>query len=290
MEVTGAGVALWIVLALMLAAALGLVVPALLKARPRIDAVDRAALNAEVYRSQLADLDRELAGGTLTVEEHARMADDLRRRLLAEAREGGIASARRAPRWAAGIVALGLPALAIGLYLVFGNPASVGLESAADIAQIDLSAASGVAATVEKLEAHLQREPRDARSWIILARLRMEGDRFDAAAAAYAKGLDLSAKVARDPQVWCEYADALGMAQGGTLEGRPRELIDRALSISPNHPKALEMAGSAEYEAGNFKAALGYWERLLAQLPPGSPSYRELATAIERARRLAIDG
>ena len=289
MNLSGASVTLWIVLGLMLAVALAIVVPALLKARARTNTADRALLNAEVYRSQLADLNRELAGGALTAEEHTRMADDLRRRLLAEARDEGVAYPSRAPRWAAGVVAVALPAVAIGLYLVFGSPESVGPETATDQA-VDLSAAPDAAAMVAKLEAHLRREPRDARSWVILARLKMDGDGFDEAAAAYARALELSSKVARDPQVWCEYADALGMAQGGTLKGRPRELVDRALAINPHHPKALEMAGSAEYEAGNFKGALIHWEQLLAQLPPGSPSYRELATAIERTRRLATDG
>lgn len=288
MEPFGATVALFAILGLMLALALAIVVPALLKARPRAATADRAALNAEVYRSQLADLDRERASGALTAEEHDRMADELRRRLLSEARSAGAPEAAGAPRWAAGVVAVVLPALAIGLYFLFGSPQSVGPEAAAPMA--DLSAAPDAAAMVDKLEAHLRREPGDARSWIMLARLRMEADRFDEAARAYGQGLERSSKVARDPQVWCEYADALGMAQGGTLKGKPRELVDRALSIDPNHPKALEMAGSAEYEAGNFKAALGYWEKLLAQLPPGSPSHRELATAIERTRRLAVDG
>ncbi|MCU0804218.1 MAG: c-type cytochrome biogenesis protein CcmI [Burkholderiales bacterium] len=289
MEFAGASVALFFVLGLMLAVALALIVPALLKSDPRVSTADRATLNAEVYRSQLADLDRELASGALTVEEHARMADDLRRRLLAESRGDASSRAQATPRWAAGVVAVALPVLAVGLYALFGSPQSVGPE--ASLAPVgELAATPDAAAMAEKLEAHLRRAPDDARSWVILARLRMESDRFDEAAAAYAKGLGLSSKVARDPQVWCEYADALGMTQGGTLKGKPRELLDRALSINPNHPKALEMAGSAEYEAGNFKAALGYWERLLAQLPPGSSSHRELATAIERTRRLAVGG
>ena len=73
------------------------------------------------------------------------------------------------------------------------------------------------------------------------------------------------------PAVWCEYADALGMAQGGRLEGRPRELIERALALNPAHPKALEMAGSAAYERGDFAAAARHWKALLAQLAAGSP-------------------
>jgi cytochrome c-type biogenesis protein CcmH len=93
--------------------------------------------------------------------------------------------------------------------------------------------------------------------------------------------------VARDPLVWCEYADALAMAAGGRLAGRPRELIDRALALDPRHPRALEMAGSAEIERGDYAAALRYWETLLEVLPPGSAQYRDLAAAVGRTRMRA---
>jgi cytochrome c-type biogenesis protein CcmH len=75
------------------------------------------------------------------------------------------------------------------------------------------------------------------------------------------------------------------MAQGGRLSGRPRELIDRALALDAHHPKALELAGSAEIEAGNLTAALRHWQALLERLPPGSAQQRELAVAVERLRR-----
>ncbi|MCK6428204.1 MAG: c-type cytochrome biogenesis protein CcmI, partial [Burkholderiaceae bacterium] len=138
-------------------------------------------------------------------------------------------------------------------------------------------------ATLAELEAHLARTPRDARAWVMLARLRMQADLFAPAADAYARAVAVSPKVAADPGVWCEYADALGMAQGGSLAGRPRELIDHALALDAAHPRALEMAGSAAYEARDFRAAAGYWRRLLAQLAPGTPEHAQLAAAIERA-------
>jgi cytochrome c-type biogenesis protein CcmH len=142
-------------------------------------------------------------------------------------------------------------------------------------------------AYLRMLREHLEREPRDARAWVIYARLQAEMERFADAAHAYEKGLALSAKVARDPALWCEYADALGMARGGRLEGKPRELIDRALALDSRHPKALEMAGSAEYELGRYERALDYWRPLQALLAPGSRPQVELAAAIERTERLA---
>lgn len=141
--------------------------------------------------------------------------------------------------------------------------------------------------TREALKAHLERRPRDGRAWVLLARTEFEADRFREAADAYERGLDTSRTVALDPGVWSEYADALGMAQGGRLEGRPRELIERALALNAAHPKALEMAGSAAYERGDFVAATRYWKQLLAQLAEGTPAHGELAAAVARAERKA---
>lgn len=138
-----------------------------------------------------------------------------------------------------------------------------------------------------QLGEHLRREPNDARAWAIFARLNFERDRYADAATAYARAVALPGKVAQDPMIWCEYADALAMASGGKLEGEPRKLIDRALTINPKHPRALEMAGSAEIEKGDYVAALTYWEKLLDILPRESQEYREMAAAIDRARQRA---
>jgi len=142
-----------------------------------------------------------------------------------------------------------------------------------------------VAAPGPALEAHLEHTPRDARGWMLLARGHFAADRFDEAARAYERALAASRKVAQDPQAWCELADALAMAQGGRLAGRPRELIDKALALKGTHPRALEMAGSAAYEARDYERALIYWQTLLAQLDARSPEYRELRAAVERLQQ-----
>ncbi len=187
-------------------------------------------------------------------------------------------------------LALLLPLLLplLGLYLRAESPDAPAAEARAPLAAgAAVNAGAAADDAVRRLRAHLERQPRDARGWVILARLHADGDRFEAAAQAYARALAVSSRVAADPAVWCEYADAFGMAQRGSLAGRPRELILRALALDPNHPKALEMAGSSEYEQGDYTAALRYWRALLAAQQPGSRAYAELAAAIVRAERLA---
>jgi cytochrome c-type biogenesis protein CcmH len=249
--------------------------------------VSRAGANAAVLRQQLAELQAERARGLLDEAEFARGREELRQRLLADL-DAVPRSARapRAPRRVLLAYSLLLPLAAAALYLHFGNPQLIGAPAA------DASAAAGSAAgdgdgMVAQLEAHLAASPGDARAWVMLARARMQRDQFEPAAFAYARALQASAKVARDPLLWCEHADALGMAQGGRLAGRPRELIDKALALDGTHPRALEMAGSAAYEAADFRAAARYWRQLLVQLPAGSTEHAQLAAAIERAEQKA---
>jgi cytochrome c-type biogenesis protein CcmH/NrfG len=175
--------------------------------------------------------------------------------------------------------------IALAPQLQSGKPLAPGAAAAPAAARAADSTAAGISA--QRLRKHLERQPRDARAWVILARLQAETDHFAQAAEAYEQALALPSKVANDAAVWCEFADALGMTQGGRLAGRPRDLIARALALDPNHPKALEMAGSAAYGAGEYAAALRFWRPLLAALQAGSQASAELAAAIARAERLA---
>jgi cytochrome c-type biogenesis protein CcmH len=181
-------------------------------------------------------------------------------------------------------LAVALPALALGLYALLGDPGA-----ARRTARLPTTAETPAspAAMREELIRHLAASPRDGRGWVLLARMDFAADRFADAAASYDKAMAANPKIANDPAVLCELADALGMVQGGTLAGRPRDLVRRALVADPAHPKALEMAGSAALEAQDYAGATAHWRALLPLLPEGSREREELAAAIARADALA---
>ena len=87
------------------------------------------------------------------------------------------------------------------------------------------TSAAEVPVLIPRIQAHLERTPRDARGWVILARMNFSIDRFADSAQAYERALAVSRKVAQDPQVWCELADALAMA--------PRIALGLASGASP---------------------------------------------------------
>jgi len=138
------------------------------------------------------------------------------------------------------------------------------------------------------LESHLQRQPRDARGWVLLGRAHLQAERFDAAVRAFERAVAVSPdKVGKDPAVLCEYADAVAMTQGGKLRGKPAELVAQALALNSRHPVALEMAGSAAYESGQYAEAIAHWSLLLEQIRADTPRHKELTDAVACARMQA---
>jgi cytochrome c-type biogenesis protein CcmH len=187
-------------------------------------------------------------------------------------------SVKRRRLWlAAALCAVGATAVAVVVVVARGGVAATAL---------DPQAAAAPAST--DLLRQLQHDPSDHRAWAIKARLDVQAERYDAAAAAYKAALSGSrSKVARDPDVWVEYAEALALSRGGKLAGEPLQQVNKALSLQPDHPGALDLAASAAWDAGNFNAAAGYWKRLLAQLPANDPRRAGVLAALGRADRQA---
>ncbi len=195
---------------------------------------------------------------------------------------------RRARAWL-GLTTLA--ALAGALYLSLGDPGALDPSRPALSAQLrDPDAPLDEAAAehaLAELQQHLQRQPGDARAWVMKSRLYMQAQRYEQAAAGFERALQGKSKTIGDAGLWVEYAEARGMQQGGTLAGVPRQLVGKALSLNPDHPQALDLAGSAAWEAGEFTLAASHWKRLLAQIPEGSPRHVQLSSAIQRAEQRA---
>jgi cytochrome c-type biogenesis protein CcmH/NrfG len=133
-----------------------------------------------------------------------------------------------------------------------------------------------------RLAARLEREPNDAKGWSTLARTYYVMKRFSQAVAAYER---LAALAPMDANVLADYADALAMAQGQRLEGKPMELVRKALERDPGQWKALSMAATDAFQRGDFTVAIGYWEQALAALPPDSEISRGIRGSLEQARQ-----
>ncbi|HMH42363.1 MAG TPA: c-type cytochrome biogenesis protein CcmI [Pyrinomonadaceae bacterium] len=283
----------WIIAALFMLLAFWFILPALLN-RPGADEdVERREANVLVYKDQNRELDADLKNGLIGEEQYQVEKAELERRLLDEVAiksTATTAAKQKGTNSFAYGVAVFIPIGAIALYLVIGNPK--GIDPSANPQAISATAPDQrgpmspqqIAANVDKLAERLKQNPNDAQGWTMLARSYMMQERFADAASAYER---LTALNGNDADAWADYAEALALANGQNLAGKPAEAIDRALKIDPKNQKALDLAGSAAFQANDYQKAIEYWQKLLASLPAGSEELQTITGQISKAKELA---
>lgn len=274
----------FIVLALsFVVGALALILPPLLRSRPSAPTpeTDQAATALKVLREQLAELEAERTAGRVADADYTRQKEELEARALAEGQaEAAPLQAKPARSWAI-LAGIAVPVMAVGFYLALGNPHALDplkVSGGAGVTQAQIES------MVQGLAKKLENEPDNVEGWTMLARSYRALQRFGDAAKAYEH---LAAKQPDNAQVFADWADALGAAQGHKLDGKPAELVARAIQLDPNNGKALALAGTIAFEKGDFPAAARDWEKLLAQIPPGDEVADSIRRGVNEARSRA---
>lgn len=282
----------FVVAALLIAAALLFIVPPLWRQHGR-KGLQRDRSNLEIYKDQLTELEADLAAGTLSQEQFEQGRVELERRLLEE-----VAAPTPSPavddkgigRGAALSVALFIPLLAALIYLVQGSPQAISPQKQDTLAAAGEGGGQGHAVTMEQIETmvselanRMESNPNDAEGWVMLGRSYAALSRFAESAAAFERAVAL---MPDNADVLVDYADSYAMSTGESLEGKPMQMITRALAIDPNNQKGLWLAGTAAYDRGDYNAAISQWQKLLSLLQPGSQEAEAMMSNISEARSL----
>jgi cytochrome c-type biogenesis protein CcmH len=265
----------WFILALMTGAAVAIVLWPLSR---RVAEAPAGATDADFYRSQLAEIERDAERGLLPAEEAETAKAEAARRLiratrLEDSQEPAVASDRR--RRAAALVALlGIPVVSLGLYLRLGNPDMPGEPLASrQERQEDPSLAQAVA----QIEAHLAKEPNDGRGWEVIAPVYLRGGRFDDAVRAFENAIRI---LGETPKRLGDYAEALVVANNGVVSADARAALDKALASDPKDTRARFYRALGYEQDGDKGKALEGYEALAKDAPAGSPIVQLLSTKI----------
>jgi len=163
------------------------------------------------------------------------------------------------------------------MYWWLGTPQAIDPVSAAK------ADSDQVMQMVDGLAARLKPTPTTPEAGLCWPGLQSDG-RLQEAEQAYAR---IGPLLETSPDLLADYADLLAVRAGGSLDGQPMVLVNKALALDPIHPMSLMLAGTAAYRQGNFAGAAKHWEKMLAVLEPGSPDIEELQSYIADARAKA---
>jgi cytochrome c-type biogenesis protein CcmH len=259
--------------ALMLAAALAFVLPTLLRARGTH--ADPGAL----AQRQLKALKQAHAAGVLSDAEFAAKRATLGEQMLAAIDDSPAPS--RSTFFAALGIALLLPASAIVLYRVIGEPRAVDTTAAAADTQAPADHSQNMEGAIASLLSKLKQNPDDVEGWTLLGRAYETTERFAEARDALKHAYDLAAS---DADVTVAYAEALALSSSSRrIDGESRSLLEKALKTAPDNARGLWLLGISDYQAKKYDAAIATWKHLLAVLPKGSDIIQSVQGQIANA-------
>ncbi|MBF0177477.1 MAG: tetratricopeptide repeat protein [Magnetococcales bacterium] len=255
----------------------------------------------DILLRQLKELELDGAGGTTTAADQDSFRAELEEALgnvldrLQEvsnaatslAKKKNPENSRSAVDMAAGVaVLLGIMTLSGGLYFFLGTPFPPSLPAAEHATPHGPGgAAPDMNALVARLAARMRQNPDDLEGHLRLGRAYTYLERFNEAMDVYTHILT------RDPQ----HVEAAAGLAGILVESDQKDQFKRGLELfhgilqrQPDNPEALWVLGAVAFRAGDRKAALEMWQKLLPSTPPGSTMRQEVEQAINKAEAMPV--
>jgi cytochrome c-type biogenesis protein CcmH len=226
------------------------------------------AHDVEVYRDQMAEVDRDAAAGLISAEEAENARAEIGRRLLSSADKasketGGSRKASRHPLAQAFIILL-LPALGIGLYLYAGSPGVPDAPLAARLA----NPGNDVALLLAKAENHLIQNPDDGAGWDLVAPIYLRNRRPTDAANAYRQAIRIRGESA---ERLSGLGESIVASNQGLINSEATDAFRKALSIDRNDARAEFYLAFALEQEGRRMEALAAFQSLAKTSPPDAP-------------------
>lgn len=284
----------WIVAAVVTAAVVVPLLRPLLRGGGRI--ADRASHDLEIYRDQLAEVERDLARGVIEPSQADAARTEIGRRILASAAPAPAADVaimaatppgrgRRRLAWA---LLIALPVAALSTYVGIGRP-DLPAQPLSDrlAATAKDQPPPEVIAAVTHLAERLKQEPNNLEGWVLLAQSQGKMGRLDDAVESWRRA---SALVPDDGEIRGNLAEALTAANQGLVPDEAAKLFEAMQAKTPADPRAGHYLALARAQAGDFQGALDRWRALAAATPADAPWLPLVRQRIaDMAERLKLD-
>jgi len=253
--------------------AFAFILPALLKRGEVLDATREQ--NISIAKEQLVDLELRFEQGGIDQENYQSTREEIELSLFNDLQDSDEKSkstnfntSKFIDIWP---ILLLIPLIAIPVYLKLGNldftkhfdPKIVASKAAKASMPLKADGTPDVEKITENLRLEMESNPTDPKGWYMLGRSYMLLQKFPEAAESFEKSLNIRPDLA---ETMLSLADALSMDNKGQLEGRPRALVKKALTIEPQNITALWLSGMAASQAGEYHEAIAQWQKVLLNL------------------------
>ena len=248
-----------------------------------------------LYKSQLEEIDQDVARGVLSDADAEATRIEVKRRLLAADKAAqGAATLSQGPRVLPGVLlVVAVLGGTFGLYGALGapsygdlplaarleasdaarasRPSQAEAEATADLPQPDMSQLDPeFAELMQRLRGALAERPNDLEGFTLLARNEARIGRIAEARAAQQRVIQLKGREATAGD-WSDLAEFSVVSAGGYVSPEAEAAADAALVLDPGDGRARYYKGLAEVQGGRADLGFRRWDALLADSPPDAP-------------------
>jgi len=221
-----------------------------------------ASSSLGVYKSQLGEVDADLARGIISVSEAEAARLEIKRRILNAGQPGTQTRTARLPltvMMAGGFVCL---ALSMGLYLLLGRPSlpSQPYSLRNEQAAVANSVTSQLQEMITKLQSHLDANPGDIESLRAMGWAQMRVGAPDKAVAALRQAATLAPK---DVQVLATFGELLVDISRGKVSDEAYQIFERVLALDAADPRGRYYRALRQSQTGEEAAAVEGWIALI---------------------------
>ena len=170
-----------------------------------------------------------------------------------------------------------LPVGAAAIYLALGSPQMA--ERPLATQGRTLLQDNSIQNLVSQVEAHLARNPDDARGYEVIAPVYLRLGRFTDAVNARRRLLALTGETAERQ---ADLGEALAAAANGVITVEAKAAFDRALTLDPAELKSKYYIGIAAEQDGDNTKAAAIWIDMLKAGPPDAPWVPVVREALTR--------
>ena len=223
--------------------------------------------DAEVYRDQLSEIDRDEASGLIDGDAALQARAEIARRLIAATRaepKTGLSTGSRTAVAVAVFLCLVFPAGGLALYARMGVPQAPDLPLRARFE----SPSPDNNILIRKAELRLEAHPEDGRGWEVLAPIYLGQGRAADAVNAWRNAIKL---LGVDPRRYGGLAEALVVLNRGRVNAETREAFAKVLELVPGDPRARFYLALADGQEGRYDAAIAALRALKTDSPADAP-------------------
>jgi cytochrome c-type biogenesis protein CcmH len=267
--------AFWIPAILMIVVTLFFVVFPLIGYRPNRKA-HRTDYDLTIFKDQLAEIDQDFERGIIGRTEVAATKLEIQRRILktADTNVSSEKPTKKPSPFLIGLIGLFIVAGTFGLYTLKGSPELPNRPYAKRNISAEINARKGrleqreIFELISQILVNLKNNPDDQRGWLLLGRTYMTLNDFKNALEAFRRAMQLSRE---RTDIIAEYAEAMIMAEDGTVSIKANDLYAEILTVDPFNPKARYYIGLAKAQNDDLKGALQDWVDLRKLSAPNAP-------------------